>query len=367
MSHAPTILVTGFPAPRARRLVQEIARHEVGALLLLCHPDRLDEAKELVSAFPDPVRSRVELLGGDPAAIDFGLSRRAHADLGRRVEVVHAAYSVTDPEVSRDLAERVNLGSARELIELGRVAARLRRVVFYSSVFVSGNRRGRVLESELEHGQSFLSAAERSLAIAERMFKVACSPVLVLRAGHLVGDTETGQIEHLGGPYPLLLLVLSASQKASVPIPPGSEAVLALTPIDHLARTGAFLSRGEPASGTFHVIDPERLTLRAFLQMAADRCQKTLDLGYSPGLVSRALFRNPGAKVLPRHVRGIFELLVSSAEYDTKNARRLLEQGAPACPALGSYFDRLLEHARERLEHDFNAPPRPSPAPFQVA
>src|SRR5690606_39654925 len=63
---------------------------------------------------------------------------------------------------SEELAETINVGAAREIVELARAARRLEKIVYYSSVFVSGDRTGRVREHELEAGQGFRNAAERS-------------------------------------------------------------------------------------------------------------------------------------------------------------------------------------------------------------
>jgi hypothetical protein len=292
------------------------------------------------------------------------------------VDVVHAAYSITDPAASGEQCLRVNVGAAREVVELGRARATPPRVVWYSSVFVSGGRKGPVLESELEAGQSFRNQAERTLAIAERMLRKSPLPVAVLRAGHLVGATSTGEVADFAGPYPLLLLLASAPEDRPLPLPPGAEAPLPLTPVDYLAAFGAFVGRtpvGETLRSTaawgrtLHVLGEDRVTLRRFLELAAERAGRRIDPGLNPTALTRVLIGNPVAKLLPQNARGILDVLTTAAEYDQKHVRDLVESGAPPAPPLQSYLGALVDYVRARIQDGTLVVERPARAPWLIA
>jgi len=335
-------------------------------VVALVHPERRDEAREAL-AQPALERASVELIEGDPAAIDFGLSGPEYLRLAREIEVVHALYSITDAAVSEELCERVNVGAARELAEFSRAASALRALVLYSSAFVSGQRAGVVREDELDAGQSFRSPVERTLATAERMVRRSGAPSLVLRTGHLLADGDAGPLEALSAPYLLMILLVSAPSEVPLPLLPRADAPLALTPLDYLGRFGVFAARRAAPGGTFHVLDPARWPLRGFLGLVAERSGRRLGAGFNPTALTRALVGNPAARLLPQNVLRIFEVLTSSAEYATDHVAALVARGAPACPALESYLDRLLDHARERIEHGNLAPGRRQQAPFLVA
>lgn len=362
-----TVLLTGFPAPRARAILFALVAAEPATrVVLLVHPDRFDEAVQTLAqaSFSSAV---IELLAGDPAALDFGLSGVAYGELAQGVNELHAAYSITDAAAGEDLAERVNLGAARELSEFARVAPRLRALSLYSSVFVSGQRSGLVREDELEAGQTFRGPVERSLAIAERMLRRSEAPIIVLRAGHLLDGAQQFGLEALSAPYLLAALLSSAPSEVALPLLPRADAPLALTPVDYLGKFGVFAARSAGPGSAFHVLDPAQLPLRGFLSLVAERSGRKLEPGFNPSALTRALVGNPAARLLPQNLLRIFEVLTSSAEYSTENAAALVARGAPACPPLESYLDPLLAHVRERIENGNLSAARRHEAPFLVA
>jgi len=361
-----SLLVTGFPALRARRVVRALLeRSQHTQIAVLVQRERADEAREQLAS--ERQGARVSLIEGDPAAIDFGLSGQRYLELARAVRVVHAAYSITDAAAPERIAEAVNLGQARELIEFARVAPELRALVSYSSAFVSGQRTGVVSEAELEAGQSFRSPVERTLAIAERMLRDSRVPRIVLRSGHLLGDSERGAVEHLSGPYWLVAFIASASKDAPLPVLPGADAPLCITPVDYLARFGAFAGERAAPGSTFHVIDPNKLSLREFLGLVAERCGRRLEPGFHPSSLTRLFAGNPALKSLPQHVRSVLEVLTSGAEYSSDGAADLVSHGAPECPPFASYLDQLLEHVRERGARGELFSARRQSAPFLIA
>lgn len=362
-----TVLVTGYPAQRARCVVDAIARAEQGAeLVALVHPERLDEAETRRAALAPEFAARLTLIAGDPAAIDFGLRGSEYLELAGRVDVVHAAYSILHPDAPAPLCDAVNIGAARELVELGRASERPLHVVLYSSLFVSGNRSGRVLETELEAGQSFRNHCERSLAIAERVLQRSGLRAVVLRAGHLLGGEAEGEPDILSPPYALAALLLGLTEDRPLPLPAGSDALVPLTPADHLGAVGAFAARAGVAGRTLHVLNDERPTLRAFLSLCADRAGRRLDAGFQPTALTRALLGNPVARALPQTARSILEALTSSADYDTRNLKELLLAGAPASAPLERYVSTLVEHVRARIQDGTLVNDRSS-APWLVA
>jgi thioester reductase-like protein len=378
---AETALLTGFPALRARYILDALLRERTDlSVVALVHEERFDEAEQRLGALDPASARRVSLCRGDAAAMDFGLSGAEYLALAERVDVVHAAYSITEPSASGEQCRRVNVGAARELVELGRARSKPLPIVWYSSVFVSGGRKGSVLESELEAGQSFRNQAERTLAIAERMLRKSQLPVVVLRAGHLVGATTTGEVDDLAGPYPLLLLLVSASEERPLPLPPGADAPLPLTPVDYLAAFGAFVGQSARSAAavqeqgqvrtsarTVHVVGEDRVTLRRFLELAAERAGRRIDPGLNPTALTRVLIGNPVAKLLPQNARGILDVLTTAAEYDQKHLRELVESGAPPAPPLQSYLGPLVEHVRARIQDGTLVVERPPRAPWLIA
>jgi len=342
-------LLTGFPASRARNLLQELTRrHPDAEVVALVHPSRLPEARAVADELGLADTGRVTLLEGDPCAMDFGLPGAEYLRLSARVRVVHGAYSITDPDVA-DGVESLNVGAARELVEFARAAPGLERLVLYSSVFVSGDRSGHVAEDELEAGQGFRNPTERSLAIAERIVRKSELPFNVLRAGHLLG-TGAGDPERVSGPHLFAAILLSAPDETPLPIPPFAEARLPLTPLRYLAELGVATPGLFEPGITIHAVDPRPLTLGDFVRLLAEALGRSLDPGFNPGTMTRALLGNPIAKLLPKNRRGLLEILTTGGDYDTKRAAESPLRGGPDCPHVSEYLGALLDDVRRRVD-----------------
>lgn len=344
------LLITGFPGFRARAVLAcALERDPHARPCLLVHPRRLAAATAALAELAGGERALV--IEGDPAAIDFGLGRKDYFELAAKVDEVQHVYQVLDLAAPAAAAEAVNVGGAREIVEFARVARGLERVVHHSSVFVSGDRHGIVSETELSAGQTFRSPVARSLALAEAMLsRAATLPLTVVRAGHVVGDSRTGAVDRLDGPYPLLVLLASAPRGTALPLPPRADAPLHVAPVDYLARAALALA-GNPAAlrKTVHLVDPRPLSARQLLELAGDYFGVPIEPGIHPRAFGRALLGNPGLGLLAQNLRSIIELISTPVSYDDRVALELLAPAGIACPPLESYLDVLLAHVAARV------------------
>jgi len=351
MTDAPAIqvLITGFPAFFARKLLQQLllAEPQTGVTLLVRASDNV-LADEHVAALASEARARVTLLEGDPAALDFGLSGAEYVALSAAVgRVFHFASGFEAVGGSAETAAR-NIACAREVIEFALAAPRPPGVILLSSTRVSGTRHGMIREDELNQGQSFRGRVEESLATVELMFaRHAELEPIVLRTAQIVGDSRTGEIDRLGFPYPWLVFIDRGPQELTVPIPHRPDATLQLVPIDFVVSTAQFLSRKRSAYGkSYHLVDSAPPTLREFLQLAAEASGKRLSATFNPSAFTRGLVGNPGVKMLSKSARGLFDLFAASPHFDTTQLGEALNGSAIACPPVTSYLPTLLERAR---------------------
>lgn len=347
---ADTVLVTGFPGLRARALAAAMLAGDRDArITLLVHPNRLADAEVALGAFL--ARDRVTVLSGDAAAIDFGLRGADYRELAESVRVVHHAYQVVDLEAPGDIARGVNVGGAREMVELAKAAKRLERLVHHSSVFVSGDRKGLVMESELAAGQEFRSPVEESLALAEQMLaRHKTLPLCVVRAPWVVGDSLTGEVDRLDGIYPLLVFLAGAPRNAPIPLLPRAEARLYVVPVDYVARAARVIAAHPGAVGrTVHLVDPAAPSVRRFVEIVAERFGQRVESGLNAAGFGRALVKNPGVGMLARRLHLVSELIGTDATYDNRQASELLGQSRVECPPLEAYLDVMLEHVERRV------------------
>jgi thioester reductase-like protein len=349
-----TVLVTGFPSFRARKMVEHILAVEPKTLVYaVVRSSFAKEGEAVLAALPKAQRERLVIIEGDAASMDLGLSGSEYRQLASEIDRVHHMAQFTYRGVQSEMAEHVNIGAMREIIELARCCGNIKSIVVHSSAMVSGNREGLVREEELSHGQQFHSPVEETLARAERIARqsMAQLPITVVRPTQIVGDSTTGEIDRFDGPYLLILLIVSSPQELPVPLPTRGEALLHLVPIDYVVRAAHYIGLVPEARGrTFHLADPRPLTVRRVFELVAQTGGKRLPGGFIPTRVTKALLSAPGIGLFAKSPRAFVDTLATPVRYDTHNTDDILSGSDIHCPAFESYVDALVSFVRRRVQ-----------------
>lgn len=359
MVAARVTLVTGFPNYRAAHLVGHLLGGGADVVCAVVPPSRATAAERFIERLAAHERERIRLFVGDPSAIDMGLSGVEYRELATTVECIQHLEQA--PSESRESCELVNIGAMREVLELARAAGRLQAVVAHSSVAVSGDRVGRIEESELEEGQRFPEASAATLARAERMARQRMPrlPIVVLRTGQVVGPSASGQIDTLEGVYLLILLILNSPQDLSSLLPRWGDAPLHVVPVDHSSVAAELAQRTPGAIGrTLHVTDSTPMTVR----MAFNRCMKIrtrlVDEGFVMPPLGKVLRRDglvrDGLSSILWRPRTFINATFRNVLYDTRVARETL---GVECPPLESYFEYLVRHVARTIADPLAALP----------
>ena len=353
------VLLTGFPSFRGRRMCEEILLAEGPRALVhaVVHPKLAEDAAAALDALPLDARRRVHVFDGDAAAMDLGLSGAELRSLGREVDVIHHCVQVSYVGADRETAEQVNVGAAREVVEVARVCPNLRCLVVHSSASVSGDRSGVVREEELDCGQRFRNPIEETLARAERVYRRAMVskkqplPIAVLRPSIVVGDTIHGEVDRLEGPYLLILLMLTAPPDFALPLPGRADVPINVVPIDFVTKAALRIGRDPRAPGrTFHLVDPSPLPSRKLVELVARAGGRRVPTGFVPANLARAILRAPGLERILQSPRAFFEAMVVPVTYDHANADELLQNTGITCPPLETYVPTLVTHVQKWIE-----------------
>src|SRR5512144_507292 len=90
------VLLTGFPSFAARRMCEELVRGPRRTLVhAIVPPSARDDAVAALDRLSLEERRRVDLIEGDAAAIDFGLSGAELRALTPAIDVIHHMAQVT--------------------------------------------------------------------------------------------------------------------------------------------------------------------------------------------------------------------------------------------------------------------------------
>lgn len=347
------VLLTGFPSFAARKMCEELLRTGPRTLVhAIVEASEEPAAREALDALPLEQRGRVNLIEGNASSMDLGLSGSELAALTPEIDRIHHMAHVSSLAADRKLAERVNVGGAREVLEVARICRSLKCLVFHSTAHVSGDRTGLVLEGELEKGQGFRNVVEETLARGEKMMRAAMPklPICVMRPTIVIGDSQTGEVDRFDGPYFLILLIVTSPADLPLALPGRPEASMHLVPVDYYVRAACALGRDARAPGrTFHVGDPSPLTVKRVFELVASAGGRRNPRGFLPANLTKALLRTPGLDRIAKSPRAFLDALATPVSYSFANTSELLADTDVRCPPFESYVEGLVEYVQHRL------------------
>jgi dephospho-CoA kinase len=354
----PAALVTGFPAFTARRMIEKLVAAEPDTkLFVLARDASAADASSFLAGLAD--RAQTEVLVGDVCDMDLGLSSGEYRAVSRELTWIHHLAGIYFMGVDDDTAHRVNVAGTRTVIDLARDVSRLERVVHWSTAMVSGDRRGTFYEDDLEAGQKFHNAYERTKYEAERLVRAAMRqlPITVVRPGIIVGDSRTGEIDKLDGPYYLMVVIATNASGVRLPLLGRGDAPLHLVPIDYVIEAAWRVARAETAAGkTFHLVDPAPMTARAVFEAVAEHANTEKPRGHIPRPLARAVLRTPGLSRLGRGPLAFVDVINHAVHYDQTNTAHALGSTSVRCPPLAEYLPTLVRYV---LDVTRDVPPPP--------
>jgi nucleoside-diphosphate-sugar epimerase len=309
----------------------------------------------------DPWSRRVTAVATDLQTPALGLDEARREWLAERISlVIHSAATVSF-ELGLEESRRVNVEGTRrvlDLAELASVCGGLECFTQISTAYVAGDHRGRFGEGDLDVGQGFRNAYERSKFEAETVVRERPLPTQVLRPSIVVGDSNSGWTPA----FNVIYWPLRGFAKGAYPVLPFRRSALVdVVPVDYVASAVIALA-GRPGT-TYHLVAGDRASeMREVVELASSYMEKPPPPLIPPPLYRRALHPilvRSGSKRRRRALRRseqFFPYFEVGTEYDNKLAREALARRGIEAPPLRSYFDRLMDYA---LLAEWGRRPRP--------
>jgi thioester reductase-like protein/NADP-dependent 3-hydroxy acid dehydrogenase YdfG len=356
-------VVTGGTGFIGRRVVSELLERfpddEVGVLV---RRQSLARFERLATDWGD----RAKPVVGDLTVPELGLSVDTVEELGAVEHVVHCAaiYDITAPEPDQQAA---NVDGTRSVIGLARrLGATLHHV---SSIAVAGTFRGDYTEADFDVGQELPSAYHRTKFEAELL--VRSEPGLryrVYRPAVVVGDSRTGEMDKVDGPYYFFgVLAKLANLPSFTPIALPDSGRTNIVPVDYVVDALVELMHAPDRDGqTFHLTSSANIGLRGIYRGIADAAGLPPLRGALPRAVATPLLKVRGrAKVvrniavtqlgIPPEVLDVVDLAPTFVADDTREALRGSGIEAPEfssyAPNLWRYWAQHLDPNRARRDN----------------
>lgn len=232
-------------------------------------------SKSKVEPYPN-----VEWIEGDLENPELCARLEDREKLASVTQIIHAA-ALYDLQASRDTLYWTNIVGTHHVVHFASGLTQLEAFHYVSTMAVAGDYRGTFTENMFAEGQSFPDAYAATKFAAEACVRewTTTVPRFIYRLGILVGESNTGKIPKIDGPYYLIRALhandaLRAVLKRirAVPLPFSERARLYLVPVDSAADAIATIvsdcaTRPGKAIRTYHLMgEPGGVAVRTVLK-----------------------------------------------------------------------------------------------------
>jgi short-subunit dehydrogenase/thioester reductase-like protein len=368
--------VTGATGFIGRNLITELVANREGTIYVLCRESSLPRLE--LNARRWRAGDRVVPVIGDLGTENLGVDPAWIRQHTGEIEHFFHLAAIYDMTASDELNELLNVGGTRNALGL---AGALGAGCFHqvSSVAASGEYAGDFDETMFDEGQKLPSPYHRTKFESEKIVREECPvPWRVYRPAIVVGNSETGEMDKVDGPYyffPLLKRMrdLLPGWLPLVGIDLGDTNVV---PVDYVAKAMDHLAHLPDHDGeAFHLVNPEPQNTIEMLNLFAaaagaprfavpvDRTVTSkLPTAFLPtALQPRALMgmalRNPVSQValdqtlgrlgIPAEVLGHASF---ASVYASRDTERALAGSGIAVPDLESYANTLWSYWEDFLD-----------------
>jgi len=307
---------------------------------------------------------------GDLAKPNLGVAAADARKLKGRIKHVFHLAAIYDLQASAEDQQAANVDGTRHAVEF---ATTIDTGCFHhvSSIAAAGLYEGVFREDMFEEAEELDHPYFRTKHDAEGVVRHECKqPYRIYRPGFVVGDSKTGQIDKIDGPYYFFKTI----QKMREMLPPWMPTIgieggrINIVPVDFVVDALDYLAHKKGLDGKcFHLTDPQPHRVGEVLNIfarAAHAPQMTMRInakmfGFIPAPILYGLGSLAPVKRAMRVVlndlgipRDVFQFVNWPTRYDNREAAKALKGSGIAVPALESYAAKLWDYWERNLDPD---------------
>jgi NAD(P)-dependent dehydrogenase (short-subunit alcohol dehydrogenase family) len=362
-------LVTGATGFIGKRLVQTLlARSHKNTIYIIVRQASLNKLAALYD-FWQCDDKRVIAVVGDLTQSKLGL---ADADLSKLKKVDHFfhAAAVYDLSASEEDQIAANIDGTRHAVQL---ANQLKVGCFQhiSSIAAAGMFEGVFREDMFEEAENLDHAYYLTKHESEKIVRQECkTPWRVYRPGSVVGDSKTGDMDKIDGPYYIFKLI----QKLRKMLPPWMPFIgieggrINIVPVDFVVAAIDHIAHIKGQDGkAFHIVDPEPHRVGDVVSIfakAAHAPQLPIKInaalfGFIPKSIKKGMMSlTPVRRIRDAIMRDlglpedIFLFINYPTRFDCRETDALLRGTGITCPRLDDYAWKLWDYWERHLDPD---------------
>jgi NAD(P)-dependent dehydrogenase (short-subunit alcohol dehydrogenase family) len=363
--------VTGATGFIGKRLVKQLLSRRGSTVHFLLREGSRDKLPALLK-FWGVSEKRAVPVWGDLNGKKLGVDASTLKALKGQIDHAFHLAAVYDLEADEASQMRANVDGTRSLVEFAQVV-QAGHVHHMSSIAAAGLYEGVFREDMFDEAENLDHPYFMSKHESEKVVRKECKrPWTIYRPSMVVGDSQTGEMDKIDGPY----YFFKPIQRLRQLLPPWFPAVgleggrVNIVPVDFVvAALDHIAHKVEAGGGCYHLIDPKGYRVGDVLDIfgrAAHAPKMNLFVnaalfGFIPKSVSKSLLALAPVRRVKNAVMkdiGVPEDMLQFINYPTRfdgrDALAMLRGSGIECPDLHSYAWRLWDYWERHLDPDLH-------------
>ncbi|MGB8433964.1 MAG: SDR family oxidoreductase [Burkholderiales bacterium] len=359
--------VTGATGFIGRRLVKALLARKGAVVHFLIRAESADRAQEMLDYWGVD-KSRAIAVPGDLTQLGLGIAKSQQQRLRGRIKHFFHLAAVYDLKAAPEAQERVNVEGTRNTVAFANeIGAECFHQV--SSIAAAGLYEGIFREDMFEEADELDHPYFKTKHDSERIVRTECAvPWRIYRPGIVVGDSRTGEMDKIDGPYYFFKLI----QRMRQILPPWVPTIgleggrINIVPVDFVVDALVHIAHLRGKDGKcFHLVDPTPYRVGDVLNVFARaghapamamRVNAAL-LGFIPRGVKKSLLALTPVRRIRHAVMkdlGLPEDILTFINYptrfDCREAQAALQGSGIEVPRLEDYAWRLWDYWERHLD-----------------
>ncbi|MDO8650611.1 MAG: SDR family oxidoreductase [Undibacterium sp.] len=359
--------VTGATGFIGKRLVKKLLTRKGSLVYFLIRKQSLDKVPALLEYW-DVSKTRAIPVFGDLREPELGISTDDVKLLSENIDHFFHLAAVYDLAADADDQIAVNVDGTRKTVAFANAIGAL-HLHHVSSIAAAGLYEGVFREDMFDEAENFdhpyFSTKHKSEKIVRSESKV---PFRIYRPGIVIGDSKTGAMDKIDGPYYFFKLI----QRIRQLLPPWMPMIgleggrLNIVPVDYVVDALDYIAHQPKLDGhCFHLTDPEAMrvgdVLNTFARAAhaptmSFRINAAL-MGFIPESVKKGMMSLTPVRRIKNAVLkdlglpdDMMQFINYPTRFDNRNTATALAGSGISCPRLENYADKIWDYWERHLD-----------------